>query len=338
MSGKTPEEVDWSRLDKRKFLFVGAGIFSGLTTCLFPLTVIKTRQMAVEGAPAGFKGAAQVARQIVATDGVRGLYRGFGTVIIGVIPARGVYLTTLEATKSLSLDTAVRLAPSEAGQAGLSNLFAGAVASLVTQSVIVPIDVVSQRLMVEGSMGAASVSGRGEATLTAAALPRMNGVRMARHVIATEGVLGLYRGFGMSVATFVPSSGIWWGSYGAFQKLVWHQVDRWRGASPERIPHGSGEVMAVQTVSALLAGLSSATLTNGLDVVKTRLQVAERVAGAAKPTFRSVAAQLVREEGLRGFARGLLPRIANTALWGTCMVTAYEFLKRICALPDPIDR
>ncbi len=43
-------------------------------------------------------------------------------------------------------------------------------------------------------------------------------------------------------------------------------------------------------------------------------QVAERVAGGAQPTFRSVAAQLVREEGLRGFARGLLPRIANTAL------------------------
>lgn len=42
------------------------------------------------------------------------------------------------------------MAPSEAAQAGLSNLFAGAVASLVTQSVIVPIDVVSQRLMVEG--------------------------------------------------------------------------------------------------------------------------------------------------------------------------------------------
>lgn len=46
----------------------------------------------------------------------------------------------------------------------------------------------------------------------------------------------------------------------------------------------------------------------------TWCQVAERVSGQARPTFRSVAAQLVREEGLHGFARGLMPRIANTAL------------------------
>ena len=62
----------------------------------------------------------------------------------------------------MSLETAARLAPSEAGQAGLSNLFAGAFASLVTQSVIVPIDVVSQRLMVAGepiqSIGVISIS------------------------------------------------------------------------------------------------------------------------------------------------------------------------------------
>jgi hypothetical protein len=36
------------------------------------------------------QGAAQVARQVVAADGVRGLYRGFTTVVVGVIPARGV--------------------------------------------------------------------------------------------------------------------------------------------------------------------------------------------------------------------------------------------------------
>ena len=68
----------------------GVYLLQGLTTVLFPLTVIKTRQQAIEGAPSGISGAAQVARDVVKTDGFRGLYRGFGTVIIGVIPARGV--------------------------------------------------------------------------------------------------------------------------------------------------------------------------------------------------------------------------------------------------------
>lgn len=36
------------------------------------------------------QGAAHVTRQVLATDGVRGLYRGFGIVVVGVIPARGV--------------------------------------------------------------------------------------------------------------------------------------------------------------------------------------------------------------------------------------------------------
>jgi solute carrier family 25 protein 44 len=61
-----------------------------------------------------------------------------------------VYLSTLEATKSWSLDAAAQFAPSEAATAGFANFFAGAVASLVTQSVIVPIDVISQKLMVAG--------------------------------------------------------------------------------------------------------------------------------------------------------------------------------------------
>ena len=63
-----------------------------------------------------------------------------------------VYLTTLESTKSWSLKTAAmaRWAPNEAARAGMASSFAGAVASMVTQSVIVPIDVVSQRLMVAG--------------------------------------------------------------------------------------------------------------------------------------------------------------------------------------------
>ena len=41
------------------------------------------------------QGAAHVARELVRHDGIRGLYKGFGTVIVGVLPARVVILMIL---------------------------------------------------------------------------------------------------------------------------------------------------------------------------------------------------------------------------------------------------
>ena len=35
---------------------------------------------------------------------------------------------------------------------------------------------------------------------------------------------------------------------------------------------------------------------------------------------------------LQGLMRGVVPKMANTALWSTCMVSVYEFLKRLCQL------
>jgi solute carrier family 25 protein 44 len=62
-------------------------------------------------------------------------------------------------------------------------------------------------------------------------------------------------------------------------------------------------------------------------------QVAEPVNGVV-PSWGAVLRELLVEEGPRGLLRGVVPRMASSCLWGTCMVSAYEFLKRICALPD----
>ena len=40
--------------------------------------------------PMPLQGAAQVARDLFRQEGVRGLYKGFGTVVIGILPARMV--------------------------------------------------------------------------------------------------------------------------------------------------------------------------------------------------------------------------------------------------------
>lgn len=61
-----------ARLDKKKFFVVGLGLFSGVTTLLYPLSVIKTRQMAAHrDVAAGLGGTKLVARQIWAQEGVR---------------------------------------------------------------------------------------------------------------------------------------------------------------------------------------------------------------------------------------------------------------------------
>ncbi|PRW59482.1 solute carrier family 25 member 44 [Chlorella sorokiniana] len=369
--------IDWSRLDKKKFFVVGAGLFSGLTTMLYPLSVIKTRQMALEGSQSGLRGAYLTARGVVAHDGVRGLYKGFGTVIGGMFPARMVYLSTLEMSKSVTNSLLHRFDLGDTAAVGAASFVGGAMASLSSQLIVVPIDVVAQRLMIMGGgpPPGGDPSARAAAAAEAAARHHTSGLALARSIVAAEGVRGLYRGFGASLAMFVPNSAIWWGSYGVWQQVLWHQVDRLRGHHW----HSEGEILAVQGAAGILTGCTSAFLTNPLDVVKTRLQTAgaegaaataaavaaapaaqgaqamaaaaaagggSGAAGAAagvaagaaaRPTWRQVASHLLQTEGAAGFFRGVAPRMASSSIWGTTMVCSYEWLKRLCARPADDD-
>lgn len=428
---KQAEDVDWDRLDKQKFFVLGAGMFSGVTTVLYPLTVIKTKQMTLPGIGAGLQGARQTASTVYRQEGVAGFYRGFGTVICGTIPARVVYLTTLEWVKSEAAKAAASsgLQLSEPTSAGLSNFAAGLVASMAVQTVTVPIDVISQKQMVHGAEtvverqqhqrptvgpatpstatlppdapaqqqqqqpnaragGEAAARGASEATTMkpaarSASAPsaaqsstggqRIGALQLVRVIIKEEGVAGLYRGFAVSVATYAPSSAVWWSAYGTYQKLIWgllygrldagsaalassastqqqpgaaqqhssassshgaatQQKQRQDGAAAgtqTQQSYSTGEVMAVQTLSSVLAGCTSSLVTTPLDLIKTRIQVAYKYHGAP-PTVVDVARQILREDGPQGFLRGAAPRMVNASLWGTCMVTVYEFLKRVC--------
>eukprot|EP00803_Ostreobium_quekettii_P004209 evm.model.scf_1777.1 EVM.evm.TU.scf_1777.1 scf_1777:6663-10292(-) len=381
-----PKEVNWERLDKWKFFVYGTGIFSGVTTCLYPLSVIKTRQMATSGLPPGFQGAKQVAAELWRSEGIRAFYKGFGTVCIGTIPGRMVYMSTLEIMKSVTSTVLQHWHWSAAGTAGGANFVGGLCASLMAQCISVPIDVASQRLMVLNNPtgGVSAPGGR--------APQRMNGLLMAQLILRQEGARGLYRGFMASILTYVPNSAIWWSAYGVYQSLVWRHLawleefqedalvtgqtpqepmdacleaglagplletdDLQTGGSTGRAgaqpvagsvgPAGTGalpasgsgaRVVAVQMGSAALAGVTAAIVTTPIDVIKTRLQLSVSKDGR-KPTMAGTVQMIFKEEGARGFLRGIVPRTANVALWGTCMVTAYEFLKRICALPEETD-
>jgi len=312
-----PREVDWDSLDKRKFVLNSVGLFSAVTMALYPLSVIKTRQMV--GSDAQMTKARDIVRDIVRERGVRGLYRVFGTIIVGAMPIRVVYLSTLEAVKthtnvvfdSYNVPEMYRGAADAAG---------GATASLISQTLAVPVDVISQRQMVQGMKSGGSVAESG-----AVLVGYRNGIDAVRTIVRTEGVRGLYRGFGASIATLVPGSALWWGFYGTYKRALWGVApEEWRNEATT----SDGQVAVVQAAAGVCAGMSSGFLTTPLDIMKTRLQVLSGQPGGDKHTLASTARALYAEHGAMGFLRGVRPRMVSVSIWGTTMVSVYELLKR----------
>lgn len=308
-SQTNPTEIDWDKLDKTKFYVVGAGIFSGLTVALYPISVVKTRLQIVTKESVE-RNAFSVVRGLLKAEGVPGLYRGFGTVITGAVPARIIFLTALETTKVAAFKMVEPFKLSEATQAAIANGLAGMTASLFAQAVFVPIDVVSQRLMVQGYAGHTSYNG---------------GVDVARKILKSDGIRGFYRGFGLSVMTYSPSSAVWWASYGSSQRVIWRLL----GHGTESVESSPSEstLILVQGAGGIIAGATASCITTPLDTIKTRLQV---MGHEKRPTTRQVVRRLIADDGWQGFYRGLGPRFFSMSAWGTSMILAYEFLKRSC--------
>ncbi|PIN20018.1 putative mitochondrial carrier protein [Handroanthus impetiginosus] len=224
-----PADIDWDMLDKSKFFFLGAALFSSVCGALYPIVVLKTRQQVMLNSIPCFK----MAASIFQTEGARALYMG-----------------ALEVTKRLS----------EGSASAIANATAGLTASMAAQLVWTPIDVVSQRLMVQG--GCSYPSSR------AVGLNKYNGrVDAFRKIISTDGVRGLYRGFGISILTYAPSNAVWWASYSIAHRSIWSSIGNDNGGS------GYKTVLAVQGLSAAMASGASALVTMPLDTIKTRLQV-----------------------------------------------------------------
>ncbi|MFS7967355.1 putative mitochondrial carrier protein [Helianthus anomalus] len=312
-----PADVDWEMLDKSKFFFLGAALFSGVSGTLYPTVVLKTRQQVVVKDTPCFKMAVSILRH----DGFKGFYRGFGTSLMGTIPARSLYMGALEITKSSVGFATVKMGYSEAKAAAIANATAGVSAAMAAQLVWTPIDVVSQRLMVQGVKSGVKYNG---------------GIDAFRQIIRADGVRGLYRGFGISILTYAPSNAVWWASYSLAHRAIWDgigshlkQQEHGGGGSGSGFKPDSKAVVAVQAASAAMASGVSALVTMPLDTIKTRLQVLDGEGCDGKMCIGQTLRRLMKEGGLSACYRGLGPRWVSMSFSATTMITTYEFLKKL---------
>ena len=262
---KTGEMIEWQDLDKKKYYMIGPSFFLCVRGVLYPFNLIKTR-LFMQPKTSQYRGMLDAFRKVVRHEGVRGLYKGFLVSSFGMLSGQ-LYITTYEVVRS-------RLGNYSSEMKGL---IAGASATLVGQSVTVPVDVVTQIMMMQGQVVSPPSAQKQAMSYIVVKnvdyiVPRREKVQLrgavsiAREIVQKEGLKGLYRGYLISLMTYAPNSALWWASYtGFYRKSIECDVF---SSGPGKVP-----LLVVQAVCGLCAGVLAAIITNPLDVFRTRYQV-----------------------------------------------------------------
>ncbi|XP_019933693.2 solute carrier family 25 member 44a [Paralichthys olivaceus] len=303
------EIIEWEHLDKRKFFSLNVLLALTTRATVYPTNVIRTH-LQVQRGKSLYSGTFDALCKIVWAEGVRGLYRGFMVYTLSIF-SKQAYLTTYEVVrKCVSLHTSNNT---------VKSLVAGGTASLLAQTISVPIDVVSQHLMMQGQgKHLTRFKTRPEMTFKGR-LTLGQTHAIVRQIFAADGLRGFYRGYVASILTYIPSSALWWTLYHFY-------TEQMSSLAPRECPH-----LVVQAVAGPLSAATTAIVTNPIDVVRSRMQVEGR--SSLIKTFK----HLVVEEGAWGMTKGLSARIIAAVPTSMVIVLGYETLKRLSLRDDLVE-
>lgn len=245
---------------------------------------------------------------------IRALYRGLGVTLIGGIPATAIYLNTYDYTKQMMSEQKNPIPQF------IVYMTAGMVAEALACIVFVPVDVMKERMQVQGL----NASSQG--------VYYRNTFDAVRQISKQEGLIrGFYRGYNATLLSFGPFSAIYFALYEGLKPVV-----------SQRMNNNSENVIAETAfssnlVASALAGASASWMTNPLDLAKLRLQIArmadkEVSAQSAGLNLNSTGGMLkyvYRREGLRGLYRGALTRVFFHAPHTAVTLVAYDEFKKV---------
>jgi len=334
-----------SRSDSQFNALAGAagGFASGVVTC--PLDVIKTKLQAQGGFRAAqqgktlpsnpYNGMIGTAKVIWKEEGLRGMYRGLGPIILGYLPTWAVWFTIYGKSKDyLSTNNSNPL---------LVNFYSSIVAGASSTMVTNPIWVIKTRLMSQVSATSSSSGSRPpwhyNSTLDA-----------ARKMYRTEGFLSFYSGLTPALLGLTHVAV----QFPAYEYLKTKFTGQGMGQQGEGDPgsHWFG-ILSASVLSKILA--SSATYPH--EVIRTRLQTQQRSGHqyafdtergglegdrghvpskvipqslrSAMPRYKGIVTTfqtILREEGWRAFYAGMGTNMMRAVPAATTTMLTYEFV------------
>ena len=125
-----------------------------------------------------------------------------------------------------------------------------------------------------------------------------------------QGIQSFWRGTMAAYASYLPSSGIWWGSYEAYKHLICKEKSR--------------QNLLGYSVAGVCGGVTTALLTNPIDIIRTRIQTQRGTYGSTK--ILPVIGRLYKNEGILAFSKGLGARISLLVLEGILFADFYEIM------------
>lgn len=320
-----------------------AGIVSRVVT--HPLDTVKAR---LQTTKTTFHGPIDALVRTYRHEGIRAFYGGFGAVFWAGTPATVVYLTSYSyfrgtlSTIALGLQTAGGGGPSSSAEEGnkstLSHgqefavhFMSGMLAEAVCCIIYVPVDVVKERLQIQQQRN----NGPSNANV------QYNGSFDAlRQITKTEGIRGIYKGYGATLASFGPFSALYFMFYEQCKALSREYIDRQNnniGNNMTPIIKVDGDLPLFHLIACSSgAGALASWLTSPLDMAKLRLQVQRGQQASATKCSNNQTTSLqhrsmldclrsaYREGGIQGLFRGAGARVIHFVPATTITMTGYE--------------
>ena len=267
-----------------------AGGIAGTTVdlSLYPIDTLKTRLQS----SAGFR----------RSGGFSGIYKGVGSAFVGSAPGAALFFVTYDLCKSWLKEQREAgnngIGRSHPGREAFEHMIAASLGEVAACAIRVPTEVIKQRA--QASQHASS----------AAALRDIWSQRRSRGLsyIWRE----LYRGWSVTILREVP--------FTVIQFPLWERLKQWRMQNTNW-----------ETVSAIesalfgsMAGAVAAGITTPLDVLKTRIMLAEE-----KEHTLSLVTRILRDSGPKVFFAGIGPRVIWISAGGAIFLGSYQWAYNI---------
>ena len=243
--------------------------------------------------PKYFNGTLDAIFKISRVEGIRSLWSGLSPTLVLAVPNTMIYFTTYEQLRYKlgkfcdKSDTVVALS-------------SGAIARVWACTIVSPLELIRTKMQ---SQKMAFYQVRRALSVT----------------LKSEGLVGLWKGYGATLLRDVPFSAIYWGVYENFRPKEYNFEQNF--------------------VAGAVSGTIASTITLPMDVIKTRLQMelGEKIVhdrGGNNKTMKSVAIakEIIKTEGIKGLFSGLTPRLVKVAPACAIMISSYEYCKRYFAI------